>query len=277
MKRSERKHLKTNEVATTIVRATNFLEDRAGEIRLVAVALGIILVGLGGYIYWQDRLNTEAAELLAEGMAVMRAPVIASTGAGEEGGESSQPELSGDTYSSEHEKLEAAMVKFLAVAEAYPSTSAGIAGRYHAAALLALLGRSEDAEHHYQYVIEHGTGDVYHRMAVMGLAELRIITGDHGRAIDTLNDLSLKEEEDLPVDAVLMRLGQAYEMAGMESDALTVYERVSSEFPESPYSEEASREIRRLGKDGFGGNEPSFDTEGDLSFDGEAGETYTQP
>ena len=51
MKRSERKHLKTNEVATTIMRVANFLENRAREIKFVAVALGIILVGLSGYIY----------------------------------------------------------------------------------------------------------------------------------------------------------------------------------------------------------------------------------
>ena len=277
MKRSERKHLKRNEVATTIVRATSFLEDRAREIRFVAVALGIILVGLGGYIYWQDRLNTEAAELLAEAMAVMRTPVIASTEEEEEGVESPQPALNEDGYSSEHEKLEAAMLKFLAAAEAYPSTSAGIAGRYHAAAILALLERSGDAAQHYQYVIDHEAGDVYHRMAVMGLAELQITTGDHDQAIDTLNDLSLKEEEDLPVDAVLMRLGQAYEMAGMRSDALTTYERVSSEFPESPYGEDASREIRRLGQGGSNGNELSVDMEADRSSDEESGGGLVQP
>ena len=277
MKRSERKHLKTNEVATTIVRVTNFLENRAREIRFVAVALGIILVGLSGYLYWQDRLNTEASELLAEAMAVMRTPVIASTDEEKEELESPQLTLNGDVYSSEHEKLEAAMLKFLATAEAYPSTPAGIAGRYHAAAILTLLERPEDAKQHYQYVIEHGAEDVYHRMAVMGLAELQIITGDHDQAIDTLNSLSSKEEADLPVDAVLMRLGQAYEMAGMRSDALTTYERVSSEFPESPYSEDANREMRRLGQDGSDGNELSVGTEEDRSFNEESRAFLTQP
>ncbi len=254
MKRSERRHLKTNEVATTVARLTRLLEERAREIKIGLIAAGVVLAGVGGYAYWQGRVNAEAAELLAGAMAVMQAPVTppAPETPPPEAGEGTEapppaPAPLPNAYPTERAKLEAALPKFLAAAEAHPSTPAGIAGRYHTAAVLALLERPDDAAQRYREVIDRAGDGVYRRMATMGLAELQIKSGDYDPAIETLTDLSSQTEGDLPVDAILMRLGQAHEAAGKPADALAAYERVSNEFPESPYAPDAGREARRLG------------------------------
>ena len=55
------------------------------------------------------------------------------------------------------------------------------------------------------------------------------------------------EESDVPVDAVLMRLGRAHELAGQDADALAAFTRVVEEFPFSVYSSEARRKADALG------------------------------
>ena len=59
------------------------------------------------------------------------------------------PPLPPNTFPTERAKLEAVLPKFLAAADAYPDTMAGIAARYHAAATLAALGRRADAKQRY--------------------------------------------------------------------------------------------------------------------------------
>ena len=49
------------------------------------------------------------------------------------------------------------------------------------------------------------------------------------------------------VDAVLMRLGRAHELAGQDADALAAFTRVVEEFPFSVYSSEARRKADALG------------------------------
>ena len=58
--------------------------------------------------------------------------------------------------------------------------------------------------------------------------------------------MSAQAESDLPLDAVLMRLGETYSLAGRDPDALETFKRVADEFPESPYAADARREVEEL-------------------------------
>ncbi len=60
------------------------------------------------------------------------------------------------TFQTEKEKLEAALPKFLEAANKYPNSDAGIAARYHAAAMLAALGRYAEAEQRFKEVDRQG-------------------------------------------------------------------------------------------------------------------------
>jgi outer membrane protein assembly factor BamD (BamD/ComL family) len=52
----------------------------------------------------------------------------------------------------------------------------------------------------------------------------------------------------LPVDGVLMQLGQAYQRAGKGEDAARAFNRVVEEFPDSVYVAEARRELEAAKK-----------------------------
>src|SRR5690606_11439837 len=146
----------------------------------------------------------------------------------------------------EQAKLEAALPKFLAAADAYPSTSAGIVARYHAATTLAALGRADEARAQYQMVVDRDGRGLYGRMARLGIAQLDLQAGRHDEAIKVLHELSLDVKGDLPVDAVLVHLGEAYLAAGRKAEAQQAFQRVTTEFADSPYASDAQRQLDAL-------------------------------
>ena len=139
MKRSERHHLKENEVALSVARATEFFDQYKNQVvvggTVIAGVIGIVL----GVLAWRQYGDNKARTDLAAAMAVAEASVSnapASPGAA----------LPAGTFKTEQAKLEAALAKFVAVANQYPSTQAGIVARYKAGSTLVALGRYTEAE-----------------------------------------------------------------------------------------------------------------------------------
>jgi len=145
-------------------------------------------------------------------------------------------------------KLEAALPKFMETADAYPTTDAGIAARYHAAGILAQLGRYAEAERQYQEVVDKGGRSIYARTARLGLAGAQLAQNKFDSAIAIYRDLTTETNPQLPVDGVLMQLGQAYLRAGKGEDAARAFNRVVEEFPDSIYVADARRELEAAKK-----------------------------
>jgi TolA-binding protein len=143
------------------------------------------------------------------------------------------------SYTSMESKLTAALPRLLDVVETYPNTQQGVVAQYEAAAVLMMLGREDDAAAGYRAVIERAGDGLYGQMAVMGLAEASLGSGETQGAIALLEERAAAVESLIPIDAVLMRLGRAYEMSGQPDDALSTFSRIVHEFPISVYSTEA--------------------------------------
>ena len=143
------------------------------------------------------------------------------------------------SYTSLESKLTAALPKLLSVVEAYPNTQQGVVAQYEAAAVLMMLGRADDAAIGYREVIDRAGDGLYGQVAVMGLAEAHLGVGETQEAIALLEERAGAVESLIPIDAVLMRLGRAYEMAEQPDDALSTFSRIVHEFPISVYSAEA--------------------------------------
>ena len=152
----------------------------------------------------------------------------------------------GDSYPSIEARLEAAVPELLAVVEHYPNTQQGMIAQYEAAAALMALGRTEEAVAHYSDVIERAADGLYGQMAAMGLAEAHLVRGETAEAIAVLEAKAGGEDPVVPVDAVLMRLGRAYEMADQPDDALAAFSRIVHEFTISVYSTEAQDALLAL-------------------------------
>jgi TolA-binding protein len=244
MKSTERHKLKENEFARTVAHARDTMQERGGDIARLAVIIVVAIVIAGGYGWWRQARNAKANALLAEALAVEEAPVVAPAAPAPG---SPLPVQQAGTYATDQERLDAALPKLLHAADTYPGTEAGVAARYHAAGVLASLGRYAEAESRYKDVVDKGKG-LYARTAKLGLADVLVAQGKYDDAIRIYQEISTDTNSQLPVDGVLMQLGRAYMKAGKKNEAAHAFTRVVEEFPQSLYAADARREMEEAKK-----------------------------
>lgn len=245
MKATERHKLKENEFARSVAQARELMETRGRDLALLGVVVVAAIALAGGYAWWRQSRNDKATTLLAAGLAVEQAPVIAPVAPAPG---SPIPVQQAGTYPTEQAKLETALPKLLQAADAYPNTDAGITARYHSAGVLAQMGRYAEAEKQYQEVIDKAGSRLYGRTARLGLADAQVAQGKYDNAIKIYQDLSTDKSSQLPIDGVLMQLGRTYLKAGKKNEAAHAFTRVVEEFPQSLYAADARKEMEEAKK-----------------------------
>ena len=245
MKSQERHKLKENEFARTVVHAREVLATRQRDVTWAVAVIVALLAIVGGYAWWRQSTASRGTDLLASALAVYEAPVVpvAAPAPG-----SPAPVQQPGTYRTEQAKLEAALPKFLEAADRYPSTQAGIAARYHAAGILATLGRFSEAEQRFQEVVSKAGSSLYGRTGRLGLAQAQVAQKKYDSAITLYTELSRDTSSQLPVDGVLMELARAYRLAGNTAEARKTLTQVIEQHADSVYATEAKAEIEKLGK-----------------------------
>lgn len=241
MKAIERRHLKKNEFAEGVERASAFLRENRDRTIVTVLVVVVLVLGAGGYLFWRQRTNDRASEMFGLAMAITEAQIAPPStlpGAVQAPG----------TYPTETARLEAAVTAFQAVANAYPSTDSGIAATYQAAAAELSLGKLPEAEKGFQDVITDAPKSLYGPLARLGLAGTYAAEKQYDKAIQLYNDLAAQRDSSLPVDGILMQLGRTYLEAGKRSDAQQTFNRLVEEYPESPFTGDARREIETLKK-----------------------------
>jgi len=246
MKRKERHHLKENELAHSIAAARGAIEARKGQLTGVLLVLLVIAAVAGGIIVWRQEDNVRAQRLLADAMVTFNARVIPATAAPDQPGEVPAAATFGATgsYATEAAKLNAALPKLKAAADAYPDTDAGVTARYHYASSLAALGKRPEAIQAFdEVVLRAGNNSLYGRMARLGKADTQVRAGQLEAAIATWKELSSSTDAELPKDAILMELGKAYQASGNQEEARKAFTQIVDEHPTSPYLAEARAEL----------------------------------
>jgi TolA-binding protein len=248
MKRQERHHLKENELVHTIEATRDFMESRKREIGIgVIVVLAIGVLGAGAMLYRQ-RTQSRGVELLADAMVALNARVVpaGAPGSGEDIPAAASLGATG-SFATEGAKLNAALPKLQAAADAYPDSSAGITARYHLAGALAALSRHDEAIKQFDEVIRRaGSGSIYGRMAKLGKADTQAHAGQVDAAITTWKEMAASTSGDFPVDAILMELARAYAQKGEKEEARKTFSQLIDQHPNSPYTQEARSQLESL-------------------------------
>lgn len=240
MRAHERQHLKRNEFAIRVARVTEIIATHRDRVILVAVVVAVLVVAGSAYSWWRGNTAEKAGAMLGVAMTIYEAPIVPAPtvpGAVQQAG----------TYPTQSARDEAALAAFQQIIDAYPSTTAGIAARYHHAASLMALGRYADAERGFQAAGDAAGTTVFAPMAKLGQAEVLIASGQFDKGVQIFETLAADRDGMLPVDGVLMQLARAYEKAGKAAEARTAYKRVVDEFPDSLYVPAARTELTRLG------------------------------
>jgi tetratricopeptide (TPR) repeat protein len=246
MKTKERHQLKENELIEMLAIARGNVEKHKRVMSGVLLVALVVAAVIGGILAWRGQTESRAEQLLGEAMVTFNARVVPVT---------SQPEAPGEvpaaaaigatgTFSSVPAKLNAALPKLKAAADAFPDTDAGITARYHYASSLATLGRHDEAIKTFEEVVARaGADSLYGRMAQLGKGEALLRAGQHDAAVATWKELASSADEALPKDAILMELGKAYRAAGNTEEARKTFNQLIEEHPASPYTPEARAEL----------------------------------
>ncbi|MCC7034011.1 MAG: tetratricopeptide repeat protein [Acidobacteria bacterium] len=246
MKTSERHHLKDNELAMAVGAVQSWLEQHRTTVLGVVAAVVLIGGGLLGYTAWRDSVNNKAAALLAEAMVVEEGQVQPPAPPAGTTNDPTSPggQLPG-TYPTLQAKLETALPKFVAAADAYPTTRAGQTARLHAAETLARLGRRDEAIAQYDQLV--GSSDpLIARAARLGKVSVQLAAGQFDPAVATLKEMAEQKDGALPAEAMLMELARAYRLAGRTEDARKTLTQIVEQHADSPFATDAKAEIAKL-------------------------------
>lgn len=240
MKTKERHHLKDNELRNFAVQAGQTMAGKRRETTTLIAGVAVVGALALGWFGWRERVQGKAHTLLAQAMAVQDARVGPPPAPG--------TPAAGLYFPTERERSQAALTKFKIAADAYPSTDAGIYARYQEGATSLALGTTPSAIAAYQAVIKEAGDGFYGQMARLGLAEAQARAGQYDAAITTFKEMAQRKDGPLPVDGILMQLGRTYLDAGKRADAQQTFNRLVEEYPESPFSGDARKEIENLKK-----------------------------
>jgi len=248
MKHTERQHLRDNELAIALGRAQTWAGSNSRTLVTTLAAILVAGIALVGFWAYRNSSDNKARIALAEAMIIEEARVMPPA---PPAGTTNDPSAIGGqlpgTYPTEQAKLEAALPKFQAAADAYPSHDAGLTARYHQARTLVALGRFDEAVKAYDQVIAGGAG-LLQRSARLGKAEAQLRAAQYDPAIATLKQIVDQKDPALPADAVLMELARAYRLAGNAGEARKTLQQVIEQHADSIYAADAKAEIEKLGK-----------------------------
>jgi tetratricopeptide (TPR) repeat protein len=246
MKTTERHHLKDNELAIALGQAQTWAGSNSKTLLTTVVAIVVVAAAVLGYMAWRNNTDNQARAMLADAMVIEEARVMP---AGPPPGTTNDPTAVGGqapgTYPTVKAKLEAALPKFQAAADAYPASDAGLTARYHAATALVTLGQFDEAVKHYDQVIAGGSA-LLARSARLGKAEAQLRAAQFDPAIATLKQVVDQKDASLPAEAVLMELARAYRLAGNKDEARKTLTQVVEQHADSQYATEAKAELEKL-------------------------------
>jgi tetratricopeptide (TPR) repeat protein len=228
-KKLRREDLRRDEVMETVGKGLQFVSvHRKGTAESIGIAVGLAVL-IGAFVAFRAHRESEAADHLSRALAALSAPLA------------SDPAAAGapKTYPTTAERDAEANRELDAAAE-YGATKSG----RQAAVLLAARGASKDT----------GAFDRFARSGKSVVAAAAELDGyralaDAGKTTEAITAVKRAIETSssaVPKDALLAELGSLYERSGSPTDARTIYQRIASEYPDSPYASEAQSRISQL-------------------------------
>lgn len=225
--RISRRDMKRNELAETVGKTVDYVSGhKKGVAEAVAIAAGLAILVAGFFAYraWADRA---AGRNLSQALAILATPLA-----------SEQPTAPKTYPSATARQTEAD--PFLRKAARHGSTPSG-----RAAQVILAAGGTEkpaDALKSFESAARRGRSEAA-AAAEIDAAKLLAADGKATEAIDRLKRAIESSSTAAPKDALLFTLAQIYESSGAAADARATYQRLITDYPNSPYRADARQKV----------------------------------
>lgn len=229
-----RKELKQDKIKETIEHGAEAVISH-GQFTLIVVILALVAVfAYGGWRFYMDRQTAQASGELDGALKAYQGRI----GAAPDPADPNEP-----VYPDDPARLQDALQKFSNVAGKYPSTNPGKLARYYAALCL------EDLQRHNQALEElkkiGGSDKELAAMAQYQMATIYSRTDKPAEAIKIFRALADKPAVLVPRPLVLLELAGLQRKSNPQ-EAITIYQQIKKEFPDTPIAEEADRGLDLL-------------------------------
>jgi predicted negative regulator of RcsB-dependent stress response len=212
----------TDEFTTSIQNFSEIAYARKKEILAGAIAVVVLILVVVGWRVYAANRNASAESQLSQAISV----------------------FSDANIKSEKERYEKALVQAQKTHDTYGSLPAGMIAQYYMAMCQEGLGDTAKATDNLQQVIRNGDSSVS-GVAKFALAGIYKKHGDTQKAIDLYKELY--DKGGYSKSAAVFELARLSETNNKTDEAKAYYQKIVSEFPESPFRQEADTALKRLG------------------------------
>jgi predicted negative regulator of RcsB-dependent stress response len=211
-----------DEITTSLQSFTELIVARRKEVTTGLVIIAVLVLAIFGWRLYANRRNAAAQAQLSQAINIYN-------------------DL---TIKSDKERYEKTIVEAQKTHDQYPSLPAGSIGLYFVALSQEGLGDTSKATQNLQEVAQRGDESIK-SVAQFALGALYKKHGETQKAIDTYKQLY--DAGGYSKAAVAYELAKLYEDNKQVDQAKDYYQKLVSEFPDSPFRQNADDALKRLG------------------------------
>ncbi len=220
-KTSKRQELRQDSIVTLYAKALMYFEENRNVVYGALAGVVVVALGIAGYAYYQTQQQEQAQQLLAQIVTTY-----------EQG--NYQQALDGT----------AETLGLLEIADQYGGTQAGNLATFYAADALYRMGEFDRALTYFQRFDK--TNDLIGASALAAEAAIYESRDAFATAAKRYQEAAHQFESDLTTPRYLMDAGEAYVEAGEYEQALSVYQTIKDEYPESEQAQNIDRYIAQV-------------------------------
>jgi predicted negative regulator of RcsB-dependent stress response len=211
-----------DEITTSLQRFTEVAYTRKKELIGAAAGLVILILAIVGWRIYSNNRNAAAQTQLAQAINAYNDPAV----------------------KDDKERFQKSLTEAQKTYDAYRSLPAGQIAQYYLALSQEGLGDTAKATENLQQVAQSGDANIA-GVAKFALAGLYKKHGDVQKASDLYKQIY--DKGGYSKSAAVFELAKLSEASNKLDEAKTYYQKIVSEFPESPFRQDADQALKRLG------------------------------
>jgi hypothetical protein len=226
-----RKELKQDKIRESLEQGAEVVYSHSQVAAAAVGAILLVLLGYGGWKFYQDRQTLQASAVLDEAMKIYNAPIR----------QANEPAEAGElNYQDTQKRAQDASQKFALAADKYPGTNPGRLARYYQALTLLDLEKQNQSIEELKRLVG-GSDKELSAMAQYQLATLYARTGKNEEAIKSYRAVADSKSVLVPRPLVLLELADLLRQSN-PAEATSLYQQLKKDYPtNSAISERADR------------------------------------